>query len=255
MAKTSPMCGAPHPVKPGLFCALTYGHANTRHETPHSDPERAETCERPEGHVGQHGGMGASWPKIPGPAPHLCAIENPSQPGDTCVLPRGHENRAHEGTRTVWPKTAGEPSWDPAPAPQFKPGDRVTLEGMVTGDKPPNTLAQFVPVRLIGTQSSFPVMVLAERLTPVPTILCATRFPGREDAPEAYCRRDPGHEGLHESAEGWRWGTIEQRTDDAHAPAEPRCTSYAPESRGVANRCWGMAGHIGPHRTPSGEWT
>lgn len=171
-----------------------------RCEAPHPDPERAETCERPEGHVGQHGGMGASWPKIT------------------------------------------------EPVPQFKPGDRVTLEGTVIDERDGRAAAQFIPVRLIGTQSSFPVMVLAERLTLVPVIFCATRFPGREDAPEAYCRRDPGHEGLHEDAEGWRWGTIEQRTDDAHAPAEPRCTDVGPYSR-----CWGMAGHIGPHRSPSGE--
>lgn len=135
-------------------------------------------------------------------------------------------------------------------APQFKLGDRVSAEGIVreVGAQPGST----VLIVVFEGAEHRPLTLFPDRLTLVPS--CAAPFPGRSAAePDHCCTLNPGHEGLHEDAEGWRWGTIEQRTDDAHAPAEPRCEAICPT--GFPLRCWGMAGHIGPHRTPSGEWT
>lgn len=151
---------------------------------------------------------------------------------------------------------AGFLSWgpDPVPAPQFKPGDRVSAEGIVREvSAQPGSTALIV---VFDGADHKPLTLFPDRLTLV-SRRCAALFPGRENEdPPPRCDFTDGHEGLHEDAEGWRWGTIEQRTDDAQALAEPRCVSTGRTPLGgIPVRCWGMVGHIGPHRAPTGEWT
>lgn len=160
-----------------------------------------------------------------------------------CELVRGHAG----DHKAVDIAQVGNPvvSW---PEPQFEPGDRVTLEGTVIESTPGSP---YIRLRMPDNDT---FSIAAKHLTLIESGQCAALFPGRENEdPPPRCVKHADHTELHESAEGWRWGTIEQRTDDAHAPAEPRCKAVRPS--GFPLPCWGMAGHIGPHRTPSGEWT
>lgn len=136
-------------------------------------------------------------------------------------------------------------------APQFKLGDRVSAQGIVreVSDQPGSTALIVV---FEGAEHK-PLTLFPDRLTLVPATRCERRFPGDENTDGARCSLDDGHEDLRADLRGWRWRAIEQRTDDAHAPAEPRCEAVRPA--GFPLRCWGMDGHVGKHRTPSGEWT